>query len=487
MTRDVEIEISLGEMWQAVKKHWLIVLVVAVICGLVGGAFGYWRLSSQQQEIVTQKPEEPEPAVEGEQKNLRSEEYELRKLERQLKTLEQKLKHEEDWYNEEKKMANDYEPINSGVADKLRAEWSRLINLADQHPFMNMNPDKCTWERLTLRFEPDSGSHYSTLLNWINDISDHDLFGIAGRELSVYRDDLISIEDRDSESSIVLTKVDKFDIDKAVNTLKKQIRSKAKAEGIKLTDITTSHFNGRLQRIFDYQLDMVNRLKNVQDSLEGIKDTEGSFQGMVKPEDEEEFQEMDSLKIQIDEQKKVVDELKETEEKAEAEKAANVILPGISKGSLLKYGIIGLLLGAFLGACLVIFVTIMRGRLISRRQVEDAFGFELLGDCSENDDDLSVLNSNLDLMIGDGRKAMLISTQGADDLDAVVQRWNLKSEGRFIAGHDIIEDSDTIDSLQEVEGIVFGIRIGDTKASDVQRLLLRIHKLEKKVLGYVEM
>ena len=56
----------------------------------------------------------------------------------------------------------------------------------------------------------------------------------------------------------------------------------------------------------------------------------------------------------------------------------------------------------------------------------------------------------------------------------------------MLAGCDIFENSETIESLNKASGIVIGIREDVSRLSDVQRLMLRAAKLDKPVLGYVE-
>ena len=158
--------------------------------------------------------------------------------------------------------------------------------------------------------------------------------------------------------------------------------------------------------------------------------------------------------------------------------------------TLLKYGVVGGMLGLFCAAALVIFLALRKGVVLSQRQMDDTFGLELLSDCSSDKGaSADILNANLDVMVGEGAAVMLLSSYADDDsiVDSLVSAWNDGGSREFIAGRDIIDDSETIDALSGVEGILLGVKIGESKLTDIQRVLIRAKKLGKTVLGYVVM
>ena len=277
-----------------------------------------------------------------------------------------------------------------------------------------------------------------------------------------------------SDTSITIVNVDGFNATSAANYLKSYLRTKASASGLKLLDITSSHMSGYNSLVMDFQNMITDRLGSVRSEINGIYDNSTKVAEMPTFEEEEE--------------------------------AAPVEIPELSFSALMKYALVGFALGLVLGVLLAIFLTLRKGCIMSRRQIEDSFGLELLGDCSKNGPSaIDVLNSNLDIMVGDGAAVMLLGSSAAEDVTATVHRWNDvvgsvenagagssvggsgSGSGRFIAGRDIVDDSATIDALNGVEGIVLGVRIGESRLADVQRLMLRAHKLDKRVLGYVQL
>ena len=438
------------------------VFLCMVVCAALGGVLGYVRSSSGAGE-TTQSTAEAEEAA---------------------RVQREHAEYVQSSYDENQKLVKGVEATYKEMGEKLRSEFGRLQDLCDTHPLLKSDAASMTAERLTICF--DGGNHDSMVYDWIRSADDSDIFGDAAGNLGVFRDDLILVNGLSmastattttvrfgasqsgfaDETSIVLMAVDGFDAKKGAAYLKSFISSKANAAGLRVKATSESTLTGDTvaKYISDFRIGLASRMDEIQSRLTNMYN------------------------------------LAVTDVPAPAVDPGAVVAPvseGVSLKGLLKYVLIGLVLGIVAGAAIAIFLTLRKGCAISRRQVEESFGLELLSDMAGDSGadgagvSLDILNANLDVMVGDGSAVMLLSSFPGDGGEAgsgCVSKWNEGGFNRkFIAGRDIIDDSETIDALSGVEGILLGVRIGESKLTDIQRVLIRAKKLGKSVLGYVVM
>ena len=436
MTRDVEMEISLWEMFQVVARRWVLVLAVAILCAVAAGAVGYLRNSGSQ---VTDEEEQKDPVVEAE------------------KAYEHDMQYYE-LYQDNQKLKEKMDEFNKGYAEKLHDRWDRLERLASEHPYIALDPESVTKERFTFSFEPKTGDHYNTLYDWLQSADEKELFGEAVGKLSEYKNDLIFVGGGTDEASFSLIEVEGFDTEKAAKYLKEYIAKKAEVAGVKILRISRS-------RVTVYDEGIANYKNGLVDQMNGIRDTLNNMYNVATAEDPA---------------------------AAPTKPIKTIPNMGVGMKTLVKYGLVGGVLGLFLAAGLVIFLTLRKGAVLSQRQMDDTFGMEMLADCSKDTGvSADILNANLDVMIGADASVMLLGSfpdESGAAVNEFVSAWNGGDSSReFVAGRDIIDDSETIDALSGVEGILLGVRIGDSKLTDIQRVLLRAKRLGKGVLGYVMM
>ena len=433
MTRDVEVELSLLEMVLAAKKHWVMVLLIAVLCAVVGGVFGYVRKSqSADTEVSTEEL---------------TEELEAKKAHNEyIKTS----------FEENSKIREKSDEVYSDAAEKYRNEWNRLSELMDKHPLCKLDPSDSTSYRLTVLFKQETGSHLSMIYDWVQESDDNSLFGDSSGELSEYKNDLIRLgrdEAGQDEAVIRVYSVDGFDAGKAVGYLKEYITTKSRAAGLTIVGTTSSECSGYDDYVYGFQKEITSKMAEIQDSLDSL------FKRATTVVEEPAIEEVADVPA---------------------------TQTGISIKDLMKYAIIGFIGGLFVGIVLSIFIVINKGCVLSMRQVEDTFRLERLGNCAKGEDvSLDVLNANLDVLVGDDKKIMLLGSSAEDNTEEYVNKWNSQSNRKFVAGKDLINDSATIDALSDVEGILLGVVIGKSKHSDIQGVLIRANKLGKNVLGYV--
>ena len=409
-SREVGMQLTIGDLFRALRKRWLLILVVALLCAGLGVAVGYLRGRSSGTQTDASQVEDAQAQ-----------------------------------YEQNLELSSTYDKVSQEAALKMRQEWMRLGKMYREHPLMNEKADEMSWEYLTLRFDPQSGNHYSTIYGWIQSADSDALFG--GNEiLAKYKNDLIRSDDREGESGVTIVGTADYDVKQAAEVLKEHFESCAAKSGIEILGISCEHGEGYMQYIADFQLSLSNYLTNTMAAIANANNAATVVPAPIPPSTD--------------------------------------TGSGLSMKTVLVYGIAGCVLGILIGVCVVLFFMIRRGSLVSRRQLEDTFDLELLGDDSAASPD--VLNANLDVMIGDKNRVMLLGSADGVSVAELASAWNKKSEREFVAGRDLLEDPETIDALQSVSGIVLGIRIGESRVADIGRILVRAAKLDKKVLGYIE-
>ena len=431
MTRDVEVERSLLEMVLAAKKHWVMVLLISVLCAVIGGVFGYIRKSQSTDTEVS-----------------------MEELTEELKTKKEHNEFIKDSFDENSKMREASDEVYEDISKTYRAEWYRLSELREKHPICKLDHSECTSARLTILYKQETGSHNSMIRDWIRNADEKDLLGDKADELKDYKNDLIHIDSGGQDEALIsVYEVDGLDVDKTIGFLKEYIASKSRVAGLTIVGTSSSEYTGYDEYVYQFQLDITRKMSEIQDTLDSIYKRATTV--VEEP---------------------VIEEVADTP----------VVQTGVGIKDLLKYAIIGFIGGLFVGIVLAIFIVIRKGCVLSMRQVEDTFRLERLGNCAKGEDvSLDVLNANLDVLVGDDKKIMLLGSSAEDNTEEYVNKWNAQSERKFVAGKDLINDSATIDALADVEGILLGVVIGKSKHSDIQGVLIRANKLGKNVLGYV--
>ena len=249
MSREVGMEISIGEMLRGLKKGWVLILAAVIVCGALGGVFGYIRSSSQS--------------------------------ETDLSAAESQAAEEQARYEENLKMSQEYSDLSQDVIVKMRREWMRTADMYRNHPLMKLDGDDCAWNRVTLRFEPDSGYHYGTVYDWIQQADYSTLFG----DSEDYKNDLIQVEDRENETAVLLIRTEGFDTEKAADYLESFLKSEAAKNGVKLLGTSTSFSEGRLSNVTDFQINTANQLNLLMGSISNANSVGTVFPAPVKPAD----------------------------------------------------------------------------------------------------------------------------------------------------------------------------------------------------------
>lgn len=343
-----------------------------------------------------------------------------------------------------------YQKNKDSAPSSLKSEWADLYEDHSNNPIYSVNPYQCEYEQIVLRFE--DASHDDNVMNWIMSADDKQLFGEAEKQLAPFKSSLIITPIRNSDyvevkdTTVQIIRVEGFDVEKAADYLKGFFLDQSKKEDLAIKGLSVSKAEGYNANVANYQKNSREALTSVYNALDKANNV-GAF--ISKP---------------------VTDETEKTS--------------GIK--DLVKYVLAGLVLGILIGVAVMAFSIVKRNCIISRRQIEERFDIEMLADYSSGEKlALDVLNANLDLMTKEGNQIMVISLPVDNCELNPVDYWNKQGDRHFTRGYDLSNDPETIDALQDKDGIVLCVRLGLSKPEDIQRTVLRAQVLKKPVLGYV--
>lgn len=353
-------------------------------------------------------------------------------------------------YEEDMEFYNSISESEQVFPDLLKSEWKSICYDRVNNPIYSINPYNCEYEQLVIRFE-DGKNHDWTVNNWIFKADDEELFGDKQDTLSDFKSSLILIGQKEdqtetSETAVQLLVVDEYDAQKAADYLVKQLKQFATEENIGIEEISRASAEGYSEYVDAYQQRNRDRYNSIYNTINNSKYMGPNNAAPVSPADEQ----RNKLK------------------------------------DIIKYCLMGLILGLIVGVIIIFFNVIRKHKVISARQIENAFNLELLSDCSSDKaTSLDVLNANLDVMTSEHSKIAIVADDTLKDLIDIASKLTEKSDRTFVACIDIFDNPDMIEALKTTDGVVIAVKIGTSKLDQIQRIILRTDKLNLKVLGYV--
>ena len=192
---------------------------------------------------------------------------------------------------------------------------------------------------------------------------------------------------------------------------------------------------------------------------------------------------------------------------------------GASRASVLKegikYGIIGFVAGAFVLAFVYALQYLLCGKLMDSDELNDRYGILLLGDYHaplhahpnridrwidrmsgitedkrsvESVYALSAANILAQVGIEKNPKLLLMGNAKSEDFDAAAAALSEKlctSSIDVIAAGNVNESASAIEKLQQAEQVVLIEQRGASRQQDIQKELLILRRLEKKIIGAI--
>lgn len=358
------------------------------------------------------------------------------------------IQHNND-YEQEEELYEFLTGAEESYHDYLVGEWSSISYERLNNPIFSVDPYNCEYEQIVIRFGSENLNHNWTVSNWIMRADDEELFGNNKNELSDYKSSLIMIgEDEDFESAdtaVIIIAVEGFDTKKASSYLKSIFNQFAAEDGVTI-DISSASAKGYNENVEKYQRKNREKYNSIFNTFTNSKTMISNIAAPTNPADSQHSKMKD----------------------------------------IIKFCLIGLILGFIIAAVYVVFDVIRKREIISARQVGDAFDLEMLGDCSsDNEASIDVLNANLDVMTEERSTIVVVTEKTAEGISEIASEWTRKSDRQFVFCSDIFDDPESIEELKKSRNIIIGVRIGKSKLGQIQRILLRAHKLNLNVLGFV--
>ena len=355
-------------------------------------------------------------------------------------------------YNADKEYYETFKKSQEIIPDSLKREWAVVYHDRAENPVFSINPSECEYEQIVIRFEGNS-NHNWTVNNWISTADNQKLFGELESKFAKYKTVLISTARTDDERTTVFDEtvvqvlsVTGFDAKKAADYLEKHFRKCATDENIVIEGISKAHIVGYNDNLWVY----VDNNRGRIISLYNAFDTSSKLDRFITDPGDPQTGESNEIK------------------------------------DIIKYCLVGLVLGFIIGTALITISVFFKRKIISARQVADTFELELLSDCSvQSDVALEVLNANLDIMAGNQSNIIIVVDEVIKGLEDISSTWTDKSDRTFTLCTDIFDNPEMIEALKTTDGIIIGIKLGESRLETIQRVLLRANKLEQKVLGFV--
>lgn len=356
----------------------------------------------------------------------------------------------DDNYSLEMAYYDYYLSVQKDMPNALKEDWENVCNERLKNPVCSVNPYNCEYELIVLRFSEKDVNHESTIKSWISKADNEKLFGTNADILSDYKTSIMMVEKSNwperSETAVQVISLDDYDSKAAADYLVKHFSQCAEEEQINIEGISKTSVKGYNETLNKYQ-------QNNRNDFNAIYSAFSNNNNMVHY----------------------------ITQPASSEVSASERLK-----SIIKFCILGALLGFIVGVAIILFGLLRKRDVISVRQIEDTFNLELLSDCSTgNNSAVDVLNATLDVMTGKHSTIAVITDDALKGLELFSNSESGEKERTYLVCTDIFNNSEMIDSLKKSDGIVLGIELGKSKIEQIQRILSRSEKLNQRVLGFI--
>lgn len=484
---DDESEISLLDLLYHILRRWRSILLFAVLfCVLLGGVKlvkGILTLGSAD--------------AKEEQKNYESqlEGYTISKehLENQIKELTQSIQDKEDYYDHSILMNLDPKKSYKGAVTFVVTD-ARAVPSADENRVWSLAIDR--------KMDSVLGSYAALIQN--------------GTILRNVQNGLSSKLDQKYLAELIYTQVDyqsKLLHITVVGDDKQQAQSISDAivQGLQNASVqmNVSVAAHRLELLSSYvgnDADTSIPIGMIPEA--GANTSDASYQTSIEELQKNYTSSITDMQNQLLDCNNQLSELEEPEPPVGASRTS-VLKEGI------KYGIIGFIAGAFVLAFVYALQYLLCGKLMDSDELNDRYGILLLGDyyaplhahtnridrwidrmngitgekqSVESVYALSAANILAQVDAEKNPKLLLMGNAKSEDFNAVATALSEKlcSSGiDVITAGNVNESASAIEKLQEADQVVLIEQRGASRQQDIQKELLTLRKLEKKIIGAI--
>jgi hypothetical protein len=333
----------------------------------------------------------------------------------------------------------------SQMIDELNASISLAEESIMENPIMQINPFDCDYAEITISENSGDNVGLQTVGAWINDTNTEKIFGKEDSQLSKYKNDVVSVTTGSlliEEPQIRIYDTNKYDYIKVADNIKKQLSQKLTEADLN-TEILVTYGSGRSQELFERQDRIRTNLNKMYADLRATQENRRILVAPIAPSN---------------------------------------ITKAAALESVLKFVITGLVLGLIAGAVLVLFMISSGGFIISKDQMSNMFGLSCFGEGS-SEESISLIRANLQPY--KNKKILLLSETGCDELNQIMKRAANNIE--YKVGHNINDDVYAINCLPEIDAIVLGVKLGNSRIGDIQLIDMKSRSVEKPIIGYIVM
>lgn len=484
---DDECEISIRDLLYYVLRRWRSLFLMAIACAALLGGFNLVKgISTLGSADLMEEQKNYESQLEG---------YTLSKehLENQVKKLTEAIQNKEDYYDHSVLMKLDPKQAYKGTV-------TFVVTDAGEVPSAEANRD------LSLAIDRKMNSVLGSYVALIQN----------GTILRDVQNGLSSKLDQKDLAELIYTQVDyqsKLLHITVVGDEKQQVQSISDAIVQRLQNasaqMNASVASHRLELLSSYvgnDADTSIPIGMIPEA--GANTSDASYQTSI-----EELQKSYTSTI-TDMQTQLLDCNNQLSELEEPEPPVGTSRTSVLKEGI-KYGIIGFIAGAFVLAFVYALQYLLCGKLMDSDELNDRYGILLLGDyhaplhahvnridrwidrMSGITEDKRFVESvyalsaaNIMAQVGGEKnpKLLLMGNAKSEDFDAAATALSEKlcSSGiDVIVAGNVNESASAIEKLQQAEQVVLIEQRGASRQQDIQKELLTLRKLEKRIIGAI--
>lgn len=486
-SEDDESEISMFDLLYHILRRWRSILLFAVLfCVLLGG----FKLVKGIRTLGSADLKE-------EQKNYESQlqGYTISKehLENQIKELTQSIQDKEDYYDHSVLMKLDPKQAYKGTV-------TFVVTDAGEVPSAEANRDRSL--AIDRKMNSVLGSYVALIQNGtiLRDVQN----GLSSKLDQKYLAELIYTQVDYQSKLLHITVVgdDKQQVQFISDTIVQGLQDAS----VQMNASVAAHRLKLLSSYVGNDADSSIPIGMIPEA--GANTSDASYQTSIEELQKNYTNSITDMQNQLLECNKQMSELEEPEPPVGASRTS-VLKEGI------KYGIIGFVAGAFMLAFAYALQYLLCGKLMDSDELNDRYGILLLGDyyaplhahpnridrwidrmsgitedkrSLESVYALSAANIMAQVDAEKNRKLLLMGNAKSEDFDAAATALSEKlcSSGiDVIAAGNVNESASAIEKIQQADQVVLIEQRGASRQQDIQKELLTLCKLEKKIIGAI--
>ena len=364
----------------------------------------------------------------------------------------------ENYYSEWK---TDKEVMTKEMEKLLIEEYDYVID----HPLLKVSDGTFALKVLSFSFSLKMEQN-PDVESWVNQIDSKELFGPNYKAVEAYRGDLIEcmefINDIPSDQSptqssdqssaiwqIKVYDIEEYDVDNVLSVITETIMDNAEKEGILINSHSIVNKTPSSKEVSELREYITNRVTRLQEKIVGLK----TSQALSEP---------------VNSQIKVESGLKR----------------------VFAFALIGFIFGGCLVILFLVVKTIYSNKVLTTRQIETFLKLVNIGHYDGSKASAHLVDVTICALNGTTNTPNVLcvsndrNTYINESIHGLCSTEGLKAHYSF--GVSGFEDNETLNHIQEIDGIVIPVRLGDTKYSDIENILSWATAIKKNVIGFVE-